>query len=298
VVKPQPASATPRVSVIIATYNRANVLAFAIGSVLDQTFADFELLVVGDGCTDESAVVVAAVDDLRMRWHNLDRNTGHQSGPNNEGLRRSAGDIVAYLGHDDLWLPHHLELLVAAVDAGAPSVHGSVLEVHPGRPPFVTPLDDWRYCLGDWIPPTSLALTRSLLLEVGPWRPPAETGRVEPEAELLARTSKLAGPPEWVRHVTSVKFAASKRRDVYRTRPAFEQEHWLRVIREAPDPEAALLATVGVPDELAGEAHDFEVPLPIRVWRSMRFRALRRLGLATALRASVRHRDTRRFKGL
>jgi len=292
------ASTVPHVSVIIATYNRANVLSYAIGSVLDQTFTDFELLVVGDGCTDESGDVVGSFDDPRVHWCNLAHNTGHQSGPNNEGFLRSRGNVVAYLGHDDLWLPNHLELLVAAIDTGAPSVHGSVLQVNPGQSPFVTPADTWQYRVGDWVPPTSFVLTRSLLLEVGPWRPPADTGRLEPEAALLARASDLVGPPVWLRRVTSVKFAASTRRDVYRTRPSFEQEHFLRVIREAREPEITMLATVGGPNDAPGPADKPALPLPTRAWRSVRFRARRRLGLPTALPASVRHRDTRRFKGL
>jgi len=61
----------PRVTVIIATYNRSNVLPYSIGSVLRQSFHDFELLVVGDGCTDDSESVVAAMGDPRVRWISL-----------------------------------------------------------------------------------------------------------------------------------------------------------------------------------------------------------------------------------
>ncbi|HXY92105.1 MAG TPA: glycosyltransferase, partial [Acidimicrobiia bacterium] len=70
---------SPRVTVVIATYNWAPVLPYAIGSVLDQTFQDFELLVIGDACTDESEAVVTSIPDPRVRWLNLARNTGHQS---------------------------------------------------------------------------------------------------------------------------------------------------------------------------------------------------------------------------
>src|SRR5213593_1427755 len=80
----------PSVSVFIPTYNWSTVLPYSIGSVLRQTFTDFELLVVGDGCTDDSAEVVAAIDDPRVRWINLPANSGHQSALNNEGLRQAA----------------------------------------------------------------------------------------------------------------------------------------------------------------------------------------------------------------
>ena len=133
----------PRVTVITPTYNWATVLPYSIGSVLDQTFSDFELLVIGDACTDESAAVVEGICDPRVRWHNLATNTGHQSGPNNEGIRQAAGDVIAYLGHDDLWLPRHLELLLEAFDDGAQVAHGTTLYVYPDRPPALWPPAGW-----------------------------------------------------------------------------------------------------------------------------------------------------------
>src|SRR4051794_8039196 len=127
-----PATA-PRVTIVLATYNWSAVLPFSIASALEQSFGDFELIVVGDGCTDDSGEVVAAIGDPRVEWVNLPENGGHQSGPNNEGLRRARGDLIAYLGHDDLWLPHHLACLVAAIDAGADMAFG-VARMVPPRP--------------------------------------------------------------------------------------------------------------------------------------------------------------------
>ncbi len=108
----------PRVTVVTATYNWATVLPFCIASVRAQTFGDLQHIVIGDGCTDESAetVTAAADGDPRIRWVNLTSNTGHQWGPNTEGIRLADSDFVAYLGHDDVWAPNHLVNLVAAID--------------------------------------------------------------------------------------------------------------------------------------------------------------------------------------
>jgi GT2 family glycosyltransferase len=123
---------SPRVSVIIPTYNWSTVLPYAINSVLAQTMRDFELIVVGDACTDDSEQVVAAIKDPRVRWINLAVNTGHQFGPNNRGLQEARGEFIAYLGHDDLWLPRHLQCITDALDkTGAAIAHSLVMSILP-----------------------------------------------------------------------------------------------------------------------------------------------------------------------
>src|SRR5258707_8831106 len=74
-----PPPGQPLVSVIIATYNWSTVLRMAIHSVLWQTGQNFELLVIGDGCTDDSEDVVRSFGDARIHWHNLPVNSGNQS---------------------------------------------------------------------------------------------------------------------------------------------------------------------------------------------------------------------------
>src|SRR3954462_14398587 len=145
-------AAAPRVTIVLATYNWSAVLPFSIGSALDQSFRDFELIVVGDGCTDDAREVVAAIGDPRVEWGDLPANGGHQSGPNNEGLRRARGELIAYLGHDDLWLPHHLACLVAAIDAGADMAFG-VTRMVPPELQALTLIDGYRP--GVWVPPTA-----------------------------------------------------------------------------------------------------------------------------------------------
>jgi glycosyltransferase involved in cell wall biosynthesis len=101
---------TPLVTVVIATYNRAETLRYAIESVLWQTYRNFELWVIGDCCTDHTEAVVRSFShDPRVNWYNLPQNSGYQSKPNNEGIRRGKGSYIAYLNHDDIWLPNHLQ---------------------------------------------------------------------------------------------------------------------------------------------------------------------------------------------
>src|ERR1051325_532994 len=160
---------SPAVTVIIPTYNWSSVLPHSIGSVLRQTFTDFELLVVGDGCTDDSESVVNRIGDPRVRWMNLPANTGHQSGPNNEALRQARGEIIAYLGHDDLWLPHHLEVLTGGIQAGGDVAYGVMELVNPdGSYAPGWPLAPYKP--GMWIPPTGFVHRRSVSEKIGGWR--------------------------------------------------------------------------------------------------------------------------------
>ena len=230
----------PRVTVVMATYNWAPVLPYSIASVLDQTFADFELLVIGDGCTDESAEVVGAIDDDRVHWHDLDVHHGHQSGPNNEGLARAEGTTIAYLGHDDLWLPHHLATVVAALDDaradGGVMAHASTLFVNPRDRPRLWPDPGWRYVAGTTVPPTTVVHDRDQARAVGGWRPPSTTSALDPDADLWARLT-AGRAPHRLDSLTSIKLSAAHRRQVYGQRPHHEQEWWLARMRAAEDPE-------------------------------------------------------------
>jgi len=106
----------PLVSVITATYNRSHLLRLCIQSLLRSSFGDWEQIVVGDACTDDTEAVVAACADPRIRFVNLPVNHGEQAGPNNEGLRIAQGRYIAFLNHDDLWFPDHLETLLKTIE--------------------------------------------------------------------------------------------------------------------------------------------------------------------------------------
>jgi len=98
----------PKVSVIIPTYNRAYLVGRAIRSVLNQTYQDFEIIVVDDGSTDNTEEVVKSFNDPR-RGGSAARNTG---------IRAARGEYIAFLDSDDEWLPEKLEkqVLICADD--------------------------------------------------------------------------------------------------------------------------------------------------------------------------------------
>lgn len=97
----------PEVSVIIPTHNYGRFLAEAIQSVLDQTCAHWDLLVVDDGSTDDTRQVVAPYEhDARVRY--LFQKNGGDAAARNTGVRNSTGRQLAFLDSDDLWLPEKL----------------------------------------------------------------------------------------------------------------------------------------------------------------------------------------------
>jgi glycosyltransferase involved in cell wall biosynthesis len=229
---PHPA---PLVSVIIATYNYSSVLRHAIRSVLSQTYPNYELLVVGDACTDDSEEVVASFDDPRVTWINREKNSGTQAGPNNSGLERAAGRYVAYLGHDDLWHPWHLAAVVGSLEStGAPWGHGLVELVGPpgSRRKILAGLTPGERPMGRWLPPTSLVH----LTELGrrtPWRHYTESPD-PPDIDFVDRVQRQVGPPLRVVALTSFKFVATWRPNCYVERPDHEQADWFRRLETDP----------------------------------------------------------------
>lgn len=107
------AASLPLVTVIIATYNRPDVLRVAIESVIRQTFKDWRLLVIGDGCSEPTIGVVDEFSsDSRVFFANLRCRCGEQALPNSAGMCIADTEFVAFLNHDDIWLPDHLELAI------------------------------------------------------------------------------------------------------------------------------------------------------------------------------------------
>lgn len=109
------------VSVVLPTHQRGALLGRAIASVLAQTHEDFELLVVDDGSTDDTAAVLSRIADPRLRRLRFDTNRG-AAAARNAGLRVAAGRWLAFQDSDDEWLPTKLADHLAAFAACGPEV--------------------------------------------------------------------------------------------------------------------------------------------------------------------------------
>lgn len=110
----------PRFSVIIPTHNRAHVLRDAVDSVLAQTLSDYEILVVDDGSTDDTASLLAQYGG-RIRFVYQD-NAG-PAAARNRGLEMARGRFIAFLDSDDAWAPWTIETLARAAEQfGSPAL--------------------------------------------------------------------------------------------------------------------------------------------------------------------------------
>src|SRR5262245_20540828 len=98
----------PRVTFVIATYRRVDALRSTLQALLLQTHADWTALVIGDRCGEETAEAIRSFREPRIRYYNLPRRVGEQSGPNSAGLHLAEGDFISFLNHDDLLLGDHL----------------------------------------------------------------------------------------------------------------------------------------------------------------------------------------------
>jgi len=111
----------PRVTVIIPTHNRSELLRCAISSVLSQTFEDFELCVIDDASSDDTEKVVGSFRDQRIRYLRHPTSKGGAAA-RNTGILSSTSDYLAFLDDDDEWYPEKLRMQVELLDRGPASV--------------------------------------------------------------------------------------------------------------------------------------------------------------------------------
>ena len=224
---------SPSLTVLIPTWNRSRHILPSLRSVLAQDDVDFEVILCGDGCDDDTADVVRPFLGPRVRWINLPRNTGSQAYANNEGLKQARGELIAYLGHDDIWAPWHLRearrvLADPAIDV---AVAGGFFQGPPGSHHLmVTGLFDDREAdrvpFTHFLPPPSLVHRREAGRRVGGWGRPEELS-LQADRDFQLRLAASGSRFRSTGVVSLHKFAASDRYLFYLHPDSQEQETML-----------------------------------------------------------------------
>ena len=163
----------PLISVIIPTFNRAAWIREAVDSVLAQTFQDFELLVVDDGSTDTTAEALGLYGDRLSYIYQARQGV---SAARNRGLETAAGEWLAFLDSDDLWLPQKLEVQVDFLNRNPQAEICQTEEIWIRHGRRVNPRKKHRKPSGDifapslilcLVSPSAVILKKRLLAEVG-----------------------------------------------------------------------------------------------------------------------------------
>ena len=194
----------PLVSIIIPTYNRADVIERALNSVISQTYKNFEVIIVDDGSKDNTEEVVnnfikKLKNKFKIQYIRLPKNYGANFA-RNYGIKLSEGDLIAFLDSDDIWLPKKLELQVKKMSCSKRNygaVYTSFWRVYPNGAKVLEPNVNkykklegniLKVLLGDGLAITSTLVVKRLVLEeVGMFD---ESLRRFQEWDLLIRISK------------------------------------------------------------------------------------------------------------
>jgi glycosyltransferase involved in cell wall biosynthesis len=108
-------NSNPKVTILMPVYNGEKYVKEAIKSILDQTYQDFEFLIINDGSTDQSLRIIKKFDDQRIRVMENEHNMGLIASLN-KGIENSRGEYIARMDGDDVSLPQRLEIQVAYMD--------------------------------------------------------------------------------------------------------------------------------------------------------------------------------------
>jgi glycosyltransferase involved in cell wall biosynthesis len=232
----------PLITVHIATYNYPEVLACAIQSVLQQTYANFELLITGDGCDDSTAACIAQFSDPRISYKNLPENHGAQSQAQNDGLARAKGEWIALLGHDDIWHPTHLETLVNAARRD-PACEFFFTFTHAILDPDTNDgrtralygfAPDGLFEPSVVAPPVSWMHRPHVVQQISGWRPWQQLYGAT-DYDVILRVWASGVRIQNVPALTAYKVTASVRKEVYKLRPNNEQKLLLQRMADEPD---------------------------------------------------------------
>lgn len=219
-------SASPVISVVMAVHNGAKYLRAAVDSILAQSFADFEFIVIDDGSTDESLAILKSYDDPRLRI--VRRENKGLTKSLNEGIALARGELIARMDGDDIALPQRFEKQVALLrtDDSLVAVGGDVMRIDGDDRPLTSPRmplthDEIEADLllgrgGALVHPAMMARA-SALRAIGGYREQFKTAQDLDLYLRLVKRGKLANVPEVVLkyriHANSVSAAKREQQD-------------------------------------------------------------------------------------
>lgn len=200
----------PLVSIILPTHDRAVPLERAVASVVAQSYATWELLVVDDGSTDDTPALLARLSAADPRIKGIAQDPAGAASARNTGLEHATGSYIAFLDSDNTWRETHLEVAVAALLQGTDSAVFTGLrmvglnntadaaaesqETFRGEPGS---LDDLR--AGNFIDLNALVVDASKTEAIGPFDTRLKRWI---DYEYLLRLSEANGVPAYVDHLT------------------------------------------------------------------------------------------------
>ncbi|MCC6168930.1 MAG: glycosyltransferase [Caldilineaceae bacterium] len=202
-------SSPPRVSVVMGAYNSAPYLEATVESILRQTYADFEFIIIDDASTDDTWSILEklAAQDARIGLHRNPVNLGI-SHTRNLGTDLARGEFIAVMDHDDISAARRLEKEVTYLDAhpDVGVIGGAVRRlVGDNAAPLrnihypVTPqLSTWILCFESPLSHPASMIRRALLIEVGGYRPEFVTANDYDLWQRLSRVTHLASLPDIV----------------------------------------------------------------------------------------------------
>ena len=121
----------PKISVIMPMYNVEKYIRTSVESVLNQTFGDFELILVDDCSTDRTSEIAKSFKDSRIKVIKTKQNNGMPGPVRNVGLKLACGEYIYFMDSDDAIVPHAFELLINAVNFSHADIVGSILYYVP-----------------------------------------------------------------------------------------------------------------------------------------------------------------------
>ena len=217
----------PKVTIVLATYNRPDVLRVAIRSVLRQSMTRWRLLVIGDACDARTGEVVQQFGDRRIHYLNLPTRCGDQALPNTIGMRLADTEAIALLNHDDIWLQDHLATALADLETtGADLFLGRAAHSRRNRTtsdgrsePLFTdasaehrPLEDvFTRGAEPFEPCSTWVFRRNVVETVGPWRHSTTIFRI-PIEDWLMRAWRAGIAVAQPRNITALRILSHYRR--------------------------------------------------------------------------------------